>query len=109
MRAEELLEELRAAGISVSVQGHVLLVRPADRLTEKHRAALRSVKPEVMSLLAASDGAERHGASVAIRREKRRVRLVEAEAMAHELIRTIAAQARRTTRLRTLGEGSGGN
>lgn len=97
MCARELLDELRAAGISVVVRGDMLFVRPADRLSDRHRVALRSAKSEVLALLAASRDAEVVAASAAIRGAKRRGSLAEAEALTRELLRAIAAQARSTT------------
>ena len=98
MGARELLYELRAAGISVAVEGDRLLVRPADRLTDSYRAALRAAKPEVINLLAGSDvevGGEAFEERAAIMEFDGGMSQAEAEAAASELLRAIATQARR--------------
>ncbi len=97
MSARELLEELRAAGITVAVRGNKLLVRPADRLTDWHRDALRAAKPEVLTLLATSGDAETFGAPAAPFVAEHLIGSGEAAVLAQDLIRAIAAQARRCT------------
>ena len=51
MGARDLLDELDAAGFSVTADGNKLLVRPFSRLSEQHRAELREHKAEVLALL----------------------------------------------------------
>ena len=51
MGARELLSDLAGAGVSVSAQGDRLVIRPASKLTEPMRAALRDAKPELLTLL----------------------------------------------------------
>jgi hypothetical protein len=52
MGARELLADLACAGFSVEAVGDNLLIRPASRLTDELRAALRAAKPELLTLLA---------------------------------------------------------
>ena len=51
MGARELLHDLAGAGLSVTADGEHLVIRPASKLTEPMRAALRSAKPELLALL----------------------------------------------------------
>jgi hypothetical protein len=51
MGARELLLDMNAAGMTVEVVGERLLVRPAAKLTDVMRAALRTAKPDLMALL----------------------------------------------------------
>lgn len=55
MSARVLLEELKAAGVSVQADGLQLRVRPAGRLTVQHLAALKQAKWDVLDLLAGGD------------------------------------------------------
>ena len=52
MGARDLLQELSAAGVSVVASGNSLVVRPASRVTDNMRSALRTAKPELLALLA---------------------------------------------------------
>ncbi|HEX5687374.1 MAG TPA: hypothetical protein VFY73_25440 [Ideonella sp.] len=52
MGARELLCELSAVGLSVAAEGGRLVVRPASKLTDDMRAALREAKPAILALLA---------------------------------------------------------
>lgn len=52
MGARELLHDLGAAGFSVRVVDDTVLVKPASRLNDEMRAAIRSAKPELLHLLA---------------------------------------------------------
>lgn len=52
MGARDLLASLAGAGVSVTAEGDRLLIRPASRLTDDQRAALRLAKPELLALLA---------------------------------------------------------
>lgn len=51
MGARDLLNDLASAGISVTVEGDWLVIRPATRLTDDLRAALRKAKPELLAIL----------------------------------------------------------
>ena len=52
MGARNLLADLTAAGLSVTAEGDRLVIRPASKLTDPMRAALRDAKPELIALLA---------------------------------------------------------
>ena len=52
MRAAALLADLAGAGLTVTVDGDRLVVRPASKLTAPLRAALNVAKPELLTLLA---------------------------------------------------------
>lgn len=95
MGAKELLHELHAAGIRVVVEGDKLLVRPASRLTDSYRAALRAAKSDVIALLTVccAGNAEAYEERAAIMEFEGGMTRVEAEAVARELLRTIAARA----------------
>lgn len=95
MGARELLYELRAAGIGVVVEGDKLVVRPASRLTDSYRAALRAAKSDVIALLSvcqALDG-EAFEERAAVMECEGDLARVEAEAASRELLRSIAARA----------------
>jgi hypothetical protein len=51
MGARDLLCELTGAGFHVKAAGDKLVIRPASKLTDGMRAALRDAKPELMALL----------------------------------------------------------
>ena len=51
MGARDLLDELTRAGLTVTPDGDRLVVRPAARLTDALRNALRGAKLEVLALL----------------------------------------------------------
>ena len=51
MGARELLQDLAAAGFSVEANADKLLIRPASKLTDELRAAVRAAKPDLMALL----------------------------------------------------------
>jgi len=51
MGAPDLLQYLRATGFSLTADGDCLVVRPAAKLTDDIRAALRQAKPELLVLL----------------------------------------------------------
>ena len=51
MGARDLLEDLAGAGLSVTAEGDRLVIRPASKLTDPMRAALRDAKPELIALL----------------------------------------------------------
>jgi hypothetical protein len=51
MGARELLAELTGVGMGVEARGDRLLIRPAGKLTDAQRAALRAAKPELLALL----------------------------------------------------------
>lgn len=51
MGARDLLADLAAAGVTVTVSGAGLAVQPASRLTADWRAALVAMKAEVLALL----------------------------------------------------------
>ena len=52
MGAHDLLADLAGAGLSVTAEGDHLVIRPASRLTDPMRAALREAKLELLALLA---------------------------------------------------------
>lgn len=52
MGARDLLAELAGVGITIEANADMLVVRPASKLTDDLRAALRAVKPELLMLLA---------------------------------------------------------
>ena len=52
MGARDLLEDLAGAGLSVTAEGDRLVIRPASKLTDPMRSALRACKPELIALLA---------------------------------------------------------
>jgi TubC N-terminal docking domain len=89
MGARELLKDLAGAGLSVITDGDWLLIRPASKLTDDLRSALRAAKPELLLLL----GSERNSPQE-IRSARVRARLlrwgrtaIEADAMADRLAR----------------------
>jgi TubC N-terminal docking domain len=51
MGARELLADLAGAGFTVEADRDRLLIRPASRLTDELRAALRAAKPDLLTLL----------------------------------------------------------
>jgi virulence-associated protein VagC len=51
MGARELLHELAGAGLTVTADGDRLMIRPATKLTDDMRGALRAAKPELLKLL----------------------------------------------------------
>ena len=53
MGARDLLADLADAGLRVTTDGDHLVIRPASKLTDPMRAALREAKPELLTLLAA--------------------------------------------------------
>ena len=102
MGAHDLLTDLAGAGLSVTAQGGDLVIRPASRLTERMRVALRSGKPELLALLRGQVGAAGDAGLAAVawtdaditRFLERRTRLVRwgwtevaAEALAERLVR----------------------
>lgn len=52
MGARDLLANLAGAGVIVTADGDRLVIRPASKLTDEQRTALRAAKPEVLALLA---------------------------------------------------------
>jgi hypothetical protein len=57
MGARDLLAELSGSGLTVTADGDRLVIRPASKLTDTHRDALRRAKPELLALLSAPDRA----------------------------------------------------
>ena len=51
MGARDLLTDLAGAGLRVTAEGDRLVIRPASKLTDCMRAALRVAKPELLALL----------------------------------------------------------
>lgn len=51
MGAPDLLQQLRGAGLSINVRGDKLVVTPASLLTDADRAAIRSLKLELVELV----------------------------------------------------------
>jgi cytochrome c peroxidase len=105
MGARDLLADLAGAGLRITADGDRLVIRPASKLTDAMRAALRAQKPEVLALLAATQphGARAHLVDMAAsawadgdiaRFTTRRARLLrwgwpepEAEALAERLVK----------------------
>jgi hypothetical protein len=54
MGARDLLADLARVGLCVSADGDRLIVRPASKLTDDLRAALRQSKPELLAILAST-------------------------------------------------------
>jgi hypothetical protein len=54
MGARDLLAELACLGVTVTADGDRLLIRPASKLTDELRAALRAHKAELLAAAAAS-------------------------------------------------------
>lgn len=55
MTARMLLEELRAAGFRLRVDGYELRVAPASQLTDDHRDAIRDRRDDLVRLLGDPD------------------------------------------------------
>lgn len=53
MGARDLLASLAGIGVTVTAEADRLVIRPASKLTDTMRGALRAAKPEVLALLAA--------------------------------------------------------
>src|SRR5262249_4906008 len=56
MTAAAVLTELRARGVNISARGDRLLVEPASALTPDLRARVLEHKPELIAILAETDG-----------------------------------------------------
>ena len=83
MDARELLADLAAAGLKVTAAGDRLVIRPASKLTDDIRNALRDAKPAVLALLAADqpgDADEVSGRAPMARTEQETVRFVDLRA-----------------------------
>lgn len=52
MESAALLRDLHEARLTVQVSDGRLLIQPAERLTDDHRAAIRAHKPELLEYLA---------------------------------------------------------
>ena len=50
MGARDLLSSLAGAGLSVTVEAGRLVIRPASKLTDDMREALRAAKPQLLAL-----------------------------------------------------------
>jgi hypothetical protein len=100
MGARELLADLSETGLSVTADGNRLVVRPASKLTEPIRSALRDAKPELLALLKSTCATPDHLPAVCWadadieRFQSRRDRLMrwgwaepEAEALAERLVK----------------------
>lgn len=55
MGARDLLADLAGAGFSVAAEGARLVIRPASKLTESERAAVREFRPVLLALLAGDE------------------------------------------------------
>jgi hypothetical protein len=64
MIAQSIMEELRAAGITLTCKGDVLRASPKSRLDDHLRGCIREHKPELLALLGTPSGA-RHRAVAA--------------------------------------------
>ena len=62
MGARDVLADLAGAGLSVTVEGGELVIRPASKLTDALRAALREAKQAMLALLAEAQAANTHKA-----------------------------------------------
>ncbi|MDE2367538.1 MAG: hypothetical protein KGN16_01090 [Burkholderiales bacterium] len=83
MGARDLLHSLAGAGLSVSADGDRLVIRPASKLTDTMRTALREAKAELLALLAGGpDDAEAFEERAAIFEFDGGVPRAEAEALA---------------------------
>lgn len=51
MGAADLLQHLRTTGFSITADGDRLVIRPASKLTDDMRKALREQKPKLLALL----------------------------------------------------------
>ena len=51
MGGRDLLLSLASAGLSVTAEAGRLMIRPASKLTDEMREALRAAKPELLALL----------------------------------------------------------
>jgi hypothetical protein len=65
MGARELLDELAGAGFTVAADGDNLVIRPASKLTDDQRAAVRAAKPDLLTLLAEREPATEHSTTAA--------------------------------------------
>lgn len=63
MGVDELLSDLAGAGVTVTADGDQLVVRPASKLTDAIRSALRDVKPAVLTLLARNQPPDKYATS----------------------------------------------
>lgn len=91
MGARDLLANLSGAGFTVSAEAGRLVIRPASKLTENTRAAVRDCRPVLLALVAGEDA---RADGEAARFLDRRARLLrwgwagsEAEALAERLTR----------------------
>jgi hypothetical protein len=57
MGALDLLQALRARGLSLAADGNVILVSPAELITDEARALIRQNKPGLLAALAQAAGA----------------------------------------------------
>jgi virulence-associated protein VagC len=70
MGARELLADLADVGLTVTADGDRLVIRPASKLTDTMREALREAKPDLLVLLAPSDQANAPAATFLARRAR---------------------------------------
>lgn len=56
--AFDILSELRAVGLTLTAVDGRLIVEPAGRITDEHRALIRAHKSELLDLLATAAGTE---------------------------------------------------
>lgn len=54
MGARELLDDLAGAGVTVTADGDRLVIRPASKLTDAMRSALKDAKPGLLAMLRAN-------------------------------------------------------
>ena len=97
--AAELVQALRARGVTLEPAGDRLRVRPASALSAEELEALRQVKPEVLRLLAAQPTTTpAHHLRVALRRwfaltvaeaDGRRPNPREVEALRQEILKLV--------------------
>ena len=70
MGARELLHELADAGFTVEADGDKLVIRPASKLTNDQRAAVRAAKSDLLALLLAEAAAPARSLAVLPRSAK---------------------------------------
>ena len=86
MKAAELRQTLRRAGIALDVSGAALLVTPAGRLTDELRSQIRALKEELVNLVLHDDDVEAFEERAAIMEFDGGMTRPEAEAAARIVI-----------------------
>lgn len=94
MGARDLLANLNDAGFTVSAEAGRLVVRPASRLTEDTRAAVRDCRPVLLALLAGDEARTDGEAACFLDRRARLLRWGWAEADAEALAERLTIRDR---------------